>query len=120
MHVLLPVIDSNRGREKEGMEFRDKRVGEKGLAYPAAECFEWVHCLFITRAVFVELDRARRACGGRWQRVKRRVRIFTVTLHVADFLVKLQIIRLQTSDLGAQFRDYLELLAKFLRECGEH
>jgi hypothetical protein len=48
------------------------------------------------------------------------VRIFTITLHVADFLVELHVIRLQTSDLGAQFRDYLELLAKFLRELGKH
>ncbi len=48
------------------------------------------------------------------------MRIFTITLHVADFLVELQIICLQTPDLGAQFRDYLELLAKFLCKLDEH
>jgi len=46
------------------------------------------------------------------------VRIFAIALHVANFFVELQIVRLQTSDLGPQFRDYLELLAKFLGGCG--
>lgn len=45
------------------------------------------------------------------------MRILAIALHVANFFVELQIVRLQTSDLGPQFRDYLELLAKFLGGC---
>ena len=114
-HAKLPERKKKRGKGSAQLRRLNKGDGEE-RAYPATECFERVHRLFIARPVFAKLGRARRARRGCWQRVKGRVRVFAITLHVADFLVELQIIRLQTSDFGPQFRDYLELFAKFLHE----
>ena len=58
----------------------------------AAECFERVRRLFIARAILVEFGRARCACRGRWQGVKRRMCIFAIALNAANFLVELQIV----------------------------
>lgn len=84
--------------------------------HPTTECLERVHGLFVARAVFSQLARARRARGRGRQRVERRVRVgLAVALHVADLLVEFEVVGLEAPDLGAQLRDHLELFAEFLR-----
>ena len=83
--------------------------------HTTSECLEGVHRLFITRAVFTELARARCARGRRRERVERGLRaVLPVTLHVADLLVELKVVGLEAADLGAQFGDHLKLFAEFL------
>jgi hypothetical protein len=98
-HAQLPIIKNEKGK------FQPSCGGcTKGWwierAYPATECFERVHRFFIARTVFAELARARCARRGCRQGVEGRVRVFAIALHVANFLVEFQVIRLQTSDLG--------------------
>jgi hypothetical protein len=70
--------------------------------HPTTECFERVHGLFVARAVFVQLGRARSARGRGWERVERRMRVvLAVALHVADLLVEFEIVGLEAPDLGS-------------------
>ena len=90
-----------------------------GCTHATAERLERVHGLLIARTVPAELACARHARGRGREGVERRVcAVLTIALHVADLLVELEVVRLETADFGAQLGDHLELFAELLRGSG--
>lgn len=85
----------------------------RGITHPSSEGLERIHSFLISCLVLAQIIRAR--TGRRWERIKlcNRPRdwLFSITLHIPNLFIQLQIVSLKCLDFTTEFWNNLELLS---------